>query len=105
LQLIISIFRKEKNALISFGVLAAGYILITALIIFNVEPDTFNNFFDDIYWDTVSLTKVGYEDIYSTTTISKIITMISSLFSIDLVTMPASIITARLLKELNKIKN
>lgn len=101
LQLLLNIFKKEKNALISFGILAAGYIFITALIIFNVEPDTFNNFFDAIYWATVSLTTVGYGDIYATTTIGKIITMISSLFGIALVAMPASIITAGLLEELN----
>jgi len=101
LQLLITILKKEKKALISFGILAAGYILITALIIFNVEPDTFNNFFDAIYWATVSLTTVGYGDIYATTTIGKIITMISSLFGIALIAMPASIITAGLLEELN----
>ena len=104
LQLLLNIFKKEKNALISFGILATGYIFITALIIFNVEPDTFNNFFDAIYWATVSLTTVGYGDIYATTTIGKIITMISSLFGIALVAMPASIITAGLLEELNKKK-
>jgi len=101
LQLLITILKKEKKALISFGILAAGYILITALIIFNVEPDTFNNFFDAIYWATVSLTTVGYGDIYATTTIGKIITMISSLFGVALIAMPASIITAGLLEELN----
>ncbi|MGD1821873.1 MAG: ion transporter [Pleomorphochaeta sp.] len=101
-KMLISIFQKEKKALLSFAILALGYIFITALIIFNVEPDTFNNFFDAIYWATVSLTTVGYGDIYATTTIGKIITMISSLFGIALVAMPASIITTGLLKELNK---
>lgn len=35
-------------------------MLISALIIFNVEPDSFTTFFDAIYWATVSLTTVGY---------------------------------------------
>ncbi len=101
-QLLLSIFKKEKNALISFGILVLGYIFITALIIFNVEPDTFNTFFDAIYWAVVSLTTVGYGDIYATTVIGKVITMISSLFGIALIAMPASIITTGLLGELNK---
>ncbi len=103
-QLLVTIFEKEKNALISFGILALGYIFITALIIFNVEPDTFNSFFDAIYWATVSLTTVGYGDIYAISVLGKIITMISSLFGIALIAMPASIITAGLLEELNKKK-
>ena len=58
------------------AVLAVGYILITALIIFNVEPDTYNDFFDAIYWATVSLTTVGYGDIYAVSDVGKVITMV-----------------------------
>lgn len=101
-KIFVSVFKKEKNALISFGLFALGYIFITALLIFNVEPDTFSNFFDAIYWATVSLTTVGYGDIYATSVIGRIITMISSLFGIALIAMPASIITSGLLEEMNK---
>ncbi|MGD6729489.1 MAG: ion transporter [Pleomorphochaeta sp.] len=99
-KLLVNVLKKEQNALISFGILTLGYIFITALIIFNVEPYTFNNFFDAIYWATVSLTTVGYGDIYATSVIGKVITMISSLFGIALIAMPASIITTGLLKEI-----
>jgi voltage-gated potassium channel len=99
-KLLVNVLKKEKNALISFGILTLGYIFITALIIFNVEPYTFNNFFDAIYWATVSLTTVGYGDIYATSLIGKVITMISSLFGIALIAMPASILTTGLLKEI-----
>jgi len=102
IQLLIAIWQKEKKALISFGYLAAGYIFITALIIFNIEPETFNSFFDAIYWATVSLTTVGYGDIYAVSVTGKIITMISSLFGIALIAMPASIITAGLLDEIKE---
>ena len=44
---------------------------MTALVMFNIEPDTFNSFFDAIYWATVSLTTVGYGDIYATSGIGK----------------------------------
>lgn len=48
-----------------------AYIIICALIIFNVEPDTFDNFFSAIYWATVSLTTMGYGDIYPVSTIGR----------------------------------
>lgn len=76
--------------------------MISALIMFNVEPDTFGNFFDAIYWATVSLTTVGYGDIYATSTLGKIITMISSIFGIAIVALPAGIITAGYMDEINK---
>ena len=81
-----------------------GYILISALIIFNVEGDSFETFFDAIYWATVSLTTVGYGDIYAVTTAGRIITMISSIFGIAIVALPAGIITAGYMEALNEAK-
>ena len=49
----------------------------------------------------VSLTTVGYGDIYATSGIGKILTMISSLFGIAIVALPAGIITAGYMSEIN----
>lgn len=84
------------------GGLAIGYIVISALIMFNVEPATFPSFFDAVYWATVSLTTVGYGDIYAVSTIGKVITMLSSVFGIAIVALPAGIVTAGYMEEINK---
>lgn len=75
--------------------------VISALIIFNVEPDTFDTFFDVVYWATVSLTTVGYGDIYPVSTLGRIITMISSVFGIAIVALPATVITAGYMNEIH----
>lgn len=102
ITLIMNVFRKQKDSLLAMCWISAGYILISALIIFNVEPQSFDTFFDAIYWATVSLTTVGYGDIYPVTTIGRIVTMASSIFGIAIIAMPAGIITAGILEELNK---
>ena len=79
--------------------------MVSALVVFNVEPDSFSNFFDAVYWATVSLTTVGYGDIYPVTTIGRIITMLSSIFGIAIVALPAGIITAGYMNELRKENN
>lgn len=84
--------------------LAIGYIFVCTLIIFNVEPDSFNTFFDAIYWATISLTTVGYGDIYPITTLGRIITMVSSFMGIAIVALPAGIITAGYMKEIESDK-
>ena len=104
IEIIINVFKKQKESLIAVGVLAIGYILVTALIIFNVEPDTFDTFFDAIYWATISLTTVGYGDVYATSTVGQVITMISALFGIAIVALPAGIITAGYMEEIQKEK-
>jgi voltage-gated potassium channel len=85
--------------------MAIAYILVSALIIYNVEPESFNTFFDAIYWATVSLTTVGYGDIYPVTTIGRIVTMISSVFGIAIIALPSGVITAGYLSEINKFSD
>ena len=84
-------------------ILALGYIVISALVVFNVEPDSFDSFFDAIYWATVSLTTMGYGDIYPVTQIGRVVTMVSSLFGIAIVALPAGIITAGYMDELKNV--
>lgn len=82
--------------------MAVAYILVSALVIYNVEPESFKTFFDAIYWATISLTTVGYGDIYPVTTIGRIVTMISSAFGIAIIALPSGVITAGYLAEINK---
>ena len=92
--------KQQKRVLISVAVLAFAYILVSALIVFNVEPESFKNFFDAIYWATVSLTTVGYGDIYPVSNIGRIVTMVSSMFGIAIIALPSGIITAGYLEEI-----
>lgn len=101
-EIIGKVLRSSKKSLIAVCTLAVGYILISALVIFNVEPDSFNTFFEAIYWATVSLTTVGYGDIYPVSTFGRIITMLSSIFGIAIVALPAGIITAGYMTEIRK---
>lgn len=102
ITVIINVFQAQKETLVTIGGIALAYILISALVILNVEPDTFESYFDAVYWAVVSLTTVGYGDIYPVTTIGKIITMISSIFGIAVVALPAGVITAGIMDEINK---
>ena len=103
IQILTNVLKKQKDSLIIVGLLALGYIFISALIIFNVEPSTFPNFFDALYGATNSLTTVGYGDIYAVSTTGKIITMISSFLGIAIVALPAGIITAGYMKEIKEL--
>lgn len=99
---ILCVFRKQKDSLLVVLGIAILYILISALVILNVEPETFDSFFDAVYWATVSLTTVGYGDIYPVTVIGKIVTMISAFMGIAIVALPAGIITSGFMEELNQ---
>ena len=97
---IAAVFEKQREALLAVLCLAIAYILVSALVIFNVEPDTFNTFFDAVYWAVVSLTTVGYGDLYPSSDVGRTIAMISSLMGVAVVALPSGIITAGMLDEL-----
>ena len=99
-RIIANVMKNSKKSLGAVLALALGYIVVSALIIFNVEPDSFNSFFDAVYWATVSLTTVGYGDIYPVSVLGRIITMLSSILGIAIVALPAGIITAGYMKEI-----
>ena len=103
-NLIISVVKREKKGLLAVGVLAGGYILLSALVMFQVEPNSFDSFFDAIYWAVVTLTTVGYGDIYPTSDIGRVVSMLSSFMGIAIVALPTGIITAGYMNELNKDK-
>ncbi len=100
IKILVRVFSESKESLLAVGGFALAYILISGLIIFNVEPQSFDTYFDAVYWATVSLTTVGYGDLYPITTIGRSMAMISSFFGIAIVALPAGVITAGYLKEL-----
>lgn len=104
LIIILDVIKEQKTPLLAVCSLAAGYIIISALVVFNVEPETFGNFFDAIYWASISLTTVGYGDIYPVTTAGRIITMVSSFVGIAIVALPSGIITAGYMERINREK-
>lgn len=104
LPLIIKVFKREQEILSVVGGISFGYIIMSALIIFNVEPESFDTFFEAVYWATVSLTTVGYGDIYPVTYTGRLVAMVSSLFGIAIIALPAGIITAGFINELNTTK-
>ena len=105
IRIVMGVFKRQKKPLVTVMILAFIYILISAMIVFNVEPDSFNNYFDAIYWATVSLTTMGYGDIAPVTTIGRAVTIISSLFGIAIIAMPSGIITAGFMEELYRENN
>ena len=104
-DIIAGVFKQQKSVLSAVAAMAGAYILVSALVIYNVEPESFATFFDAFYWATISLTTVGYGDIYPVTTIGRIVTMISSIFGIAIIALPSGVITASYLDAIHKEEN
>lgn len=108
IQVLGRVIRKERKVLFSVLAIAIFYVFLTALIMFNAEPhvnpDTgvtvFGDFFDALYWATVTLTTVGYGDMIPVTDLGRFVSMLSSLFGVAIIALPSGVITASYLEEL-----
>lgn len=100
MRIISNVLLKRKDSLLAVGLLAMAYIFITALVVFQVEPLTFGSFFRALYWATVSLTTVGYGDIYPVSDVGRLISMISSFLGIAVIALPSGIIIAGFQEEI-----
>lgn len=102
--IIINVIKKQSAPLITVFSFAVEYMLISALIMFNVESDTFYTFFDAVYWAAISLTTIGYGDIIPTTSIGRLITILSAFIGIAIIALPSGIITAGIMSEIQNPK-
>lgn len=111
-QVLGKVIRKEKGVLLTVLGIAVFYVFLTALIMFNAEPHinpttgatSFEDFFDALYWATVTLTTVGYGDMIPVTDIGRCVSMLSSLFGVTVIALPSGVITASYLEESRSLK-
>ena len=105
IQILARVLKKEKNILLTVFAIAIAYIIVTALIMFNVEESAmFEDFFDALYWATTTLTTVGYGDIYPSSDLGRVISMFSAIFGVAVIALPSGVITASYLEELREEK-
>lgn len=102
---IANVIRKVKTQLLAVLILITIYIFVSAMLIFQLEPDLFESFFDALYWATISITTIGYGDIYPTTDVGRFITMISALMGVAVIALPSGMITAAYMNEISKKKS
>ena len=103
--IISNVVRKVKKQLMAVLILITVYIFVSAMLVFQLEPNLFNNFFDALYWATISITTIGYGDISPVTPVGRLITMISALVGMAVIALPTGIITAAYMAEITKKKS
>lgn len=104
LTIVGNVLKAERRTLLSVLAVALMYVFVCALIMFSNEPGTFDNFLDALYWACITLTTVGYGDVYPTTDLGKIVAMTSSFFGMAVIAMPAGVITSGFLQQVRKMQ-
>ena len=102
-------YRQALRSIIAeatlFTSVACIFIISFAFVIYEVEheaqPELYRNIFDAIWWAVISLTSVGYGDVFPVTTAGRLLTLAMVLTGMGIVAVP----TALLASALSRVQN
>jgi voltage-gated potassium channel len=91
---------KEELMLFLFATMAMFYLSGVGIYYFENEaqPEAFSSIFHSLWWSVITLTTVGYGDIYPITVGGKIFTLFILIIGLGIVSIPAGLIASALSK-------
>jgi voltage-gated potassium channel len=98
LQLMGRVIRNKKGDLVSTAILAFVLLLIAATLLHGIEadiqPEQFGTLPDCMWWAVITMTTVGYGDVYPKTPAGKVLGAIVAFVGIAMFALPAGILGA-----------
>jgi voltage-gated potassium channel len=102
-------FKTMKEEMILFWIAASILLYLSSGGIYYCEheaqPEAFKSIFHCLWWSIVTLTTVGYGDMYPITVGGKIFTSIIALLGIGVVAIPTGLMSSALMKVVQDDQN
>ena len=93
-------FRIVREELIIFGTVALVTLYLCAIGIYycehDAQPEKFASVFDGIWWAAVTMTTVGYGDIYPVTAGGRVFTVMVLLIALGVISVPTGLVSSAL---------
>lgn len=103
-----AVISKKGELLITFSIVFFLLIIASSLMFFvehNAQPETFSSIPAAMWWGVVTLTTVGYGDIYPVTVLGKLLGAILAFFGIGVFVLPAGIVASGFAEEVKEESN
>lgn len=108
LKIVGNVLKQTKEELLSSLFVMSILLLIVSSLMYIAEhetqPKVFSNVFDAIWWGVVTLTTVGYGDIYPVTPLGKLLGVMVAITGIGIFALPAGILASGFTEEIKKKK-
>lgn len=103
-DVIYEVIKKNRDYLIATVTILVLFLIFSSYIMFIVEsdeqPEQFADIDNSFWWAVVSLTTVGYGDVYPVTDLGKTLTVIVLIIGIGIIALPTGIIASGFLEEM-----
>ncbi|NLV26612.1 MAG: ion transporter [Methanomicrobiales archaeon] len=103
-DVIFSVLVKKKDYIFSIILILFTFLTCSTFVMYTVEseaqPDKFEDFDNALWWAVVTMTTVGYGDVYPVTVIGKMFTIVMLLLGIGIIALPTGIIASGFLDEM-----
>ena len=96
------IISKQEELLVTLSIISFLLIIASSLMFFaehDAQPEVFSSIPASMWWGVVTLTTVGYGDIYPVTVIGKLLGASLACFGIGVFVLPAGIVASGFAKE------
>ena len=104
LTIFVDVVQAEARTLASGAFTMIVMVFVAAALMYSVEhaaqPENFGTIGESLWWAVVTMTTVGYGDVYPVTTLGRILAAVIMLLGVGVVALPAGILAARFAEEL-----
>ena len=107
-QVITSVLKEKKNAILYSVFIIIVLILAASLTMYSVEhtaqPEAFKNAFSGIWWSVSTVFTVGYGDIYPITVLGRVMGVIITFLGVGAVAIPTGILSAGFVEHYSRLQ-
>jgi voltage-gated potassium channel len=100
------VLQAERKALLASAVILLGFVLVAAAAIYAAEadaqPDKLGSIPAAMWWAIVTLTTVGYGDVYPVTVPGRMVASITMVFGLMMLALPVGIVATAFAEEIHR---
>lgn len=95
---LVKAWKIVREEVLVFGAAALIVLYVCAMVIYQFEhpaqPEAFSSVFDAMWWAAITLTTVGYGDIYPVTAMGRIFTVLMLLVALGIIAIPTGLVAS-----------
>ncbi|WP_131118743.1 cyclic nucleotide-gated ion channel [Lichenihabitans psoromatis] len=100
------VLEAERKALLASAIILLGFVILAAAAMYSAEhdaqPDKLGSIPAAMWWAIVTLTTVGYGDVYPITVVGRLVASVTMVFGLMMLALPVGIVATAFAEEIHR---